>query len=148
LATDQIFIEASRDDVFEVLSDGWRYSNWVVGTSHMYAVQKDWPAAGSKLWHASGAWPLVVRDETEVISVEPARRMELVARGRPFGAAAIVLTLEDEGAGCRVTMEEEPIAGVGRWLNNPVGHAMLHRRNVESLTRLKSLAERRTEPMR
>ena len=25
-------------DVWDVLQDGWRYSNWVVGTSHMRAV--------------------------------------------------------------------------------------------------------------
>lgn len=148
LVTDTIDIDAPRRDVFNVLSDGWRYSNWVVGTSHMYAVQKQWPDVGSKLWHATGAWPLVVRDETEVVAVDPERRMELVARGRPFGEALIVLTMEDEHAGCRVTMSEQPIAGIARILNNALGKAMFHWRNAESLIRLKSLVERRTEPAR
>lgn len=153
LVTDTIDIDATRRDVFDVLSDGWRYSNWVVGTSHMYAVQKQWPSVGSKLWHATGAWPLVVRDETEVLAVDPERRMELVARGRPLGEALIVLTMEgtnveDGAAGCRVTMSEHPVAGIARALNNPLGKAMFHWRNAESLIRLKSLVERRTEPVR
>lgn len=148
MVTDTIDIEATRRDVYEVLSDGWRYSNWVVGTSHMYAVQREWPNPGSKLWHASGAWPLVVRDETQVVAVEPERRLELVARGRPFGEAAIVLTLDDAASGCRVTMSEHPRHGVAKLLNNPVGEALLHRRNIESLIRLKSLSERRSEPLR
>ena len=148
LVTDTIEIEATPRDVFDVLSDGWRYSNWVVGTSHMYAVQKEWPAPGSKLWHASGAWPLVVRDETQVVALEPDHRMELVARGRPLGEASIVITAEPEGAGCRVTMSEHPTSGIARVLNNPAGAAMFHWRNNEALIRLKSLVERRTEPLR
>jgi uncharacterized protein YndB with AHSA1/START domain len=148
VATDTIHIDAPPAAVYDVLSDGWRYSAWVVGTSHMYAVQSQWPAAGSKLWHATGAWPFVVRDETQVVSVEPERRMELVARGRPFGEARIVLDIDGNGSGCRVTMDEQPTGGLIRSLHNRLSEAMLHRRNAESLARLKALAERRTEPLR
>lgn len=146
MATDSIHIDATRRTVFDVLSDGWRYSAWVVGTSHMYAVQSQWPAAGSKLWHATGAWPLVVRDETQVVSVEPESRMELIARGRPFGEARIVLDLAEDGPGCRVTMREEPAGGLVRLMRTRLGQAALHWRNAECLARLKVLAERRTEP--
>ena len=34
-------------EVFDVLSDGWTYSNWVVGTSHIRAV--DYPCARGRL---------------------------------------------------------------------------------------------------
>ena len=61
MATNSARINASRTAVFGVLSDGWKYSNWVVGTSHMRAVEEAWPAVGSKLYHASGAWPLTER---------------------------------------------------------------------------------------
>lgn len=148
MAIDTIHIDATRRAVFDVLADGWRYSAWVVGTSHMYAVQSEWPAAGSKLWHATGAWPFVVRDETQVVAVEPEQRVELVARGRPLGEARIVLDLDDDGSGCRVTMLEEPTRGLVRWLHNRIGEAVLHWRNAECLTRLKALAERRTDPLR
>jgi uncharacterized protein YndB with AHSA1/START domain len=148
VTTNTVHIDASRHDVFAVLADGWRYSNWVVGTSHMFAVHSDWPAAHSKLFHAAGAWPLVIRDETEVMSVEPERRLEMHARGRPFGEAHIVIELEDEDGGCRLTMHEEPLSGPGKLGKNPLGEAVLHRRNTESLLRLKALCERRTEPIR
>ena len=65
-------VHASPSRVFEVLANGWYYSNWVVGTSHMRA---EWPAAGSRLHHASGAWPFVARDESVVEEVEPTARL-------------------------------------------------------------------------
>jgi uncharacterized protein YndB with AHSA1/START domain len=146
LATNTVHIDATPQDVFTVLRDGWRYSSWVVGTSHMMAVSDDWPAKGSKLFHAAGAWPLIVRDQTEVLDVEPDRRLELMAHGRPLGDAHIIIELDDEAGGCRVTMYEEPAAGPGKWLNNPVGEAILRRRNTEALRRLRALAERHTKP--
>ncbi len=59
-------IDARPDQVWDVLADGWPYSNWVVGSSHMRAVEAAWPAAGSRLFHASGVWPATLRDETPV----------------------------------------------------------------------------------
>jgi uncharacterized protein YndB with AHSA1/START domain len=147
MATNTVHIDAAPADVFAVLSDGWLYSNWVVGTSHMRAVEHAWPAVGSKLHHAAGAWPMVRRDDTSVDAVEPGRRLELTARGRPFGEAKIVLELEDEDGGTRVTMFETPSAGPGKWLDNPASEAMLSRRNRESLARLKVVVERPTEPL-
>jgi hypothetical protein len=146
VASNSTRINASRTAVFGVLSDGWTYSNWVVGTSHMRAVEDAWPAVGSKLYHASGVWPLVTRDETEVAAVEADRKLALIARGGPFGAADIAIDLEDDGAGCRVTMRETPAAGPGRWLHNPITEALLTRRNTEALARLAAVAERRNLP--
>ena len=54
--------------------------------------------------------------------------------------------LAAEGAGTRVDMGETPVAGVGKWLNNPASEALLTRRNTESLARLAAIAERRTKP--
>ncbi len=146
MATNTAFVQATRQDVFVVLSDGWCYSNWVVGTSHMRAVEAAWPAAGSRLFHASGIWPFVTRDESVVESVEPDRKLVLTAKGRPFGEALVGIELDDEDGGCRVTMHETPQAGPGRWLHNPVSEAVLVRRNTESLARLKAIVERHTAP--
>jgi uncharacterized protein YndB with AHSA1/START domain len=146
MATVDRFIAVSPTQVFAVLADGWAYSNWVVGTSHMRAVDPAWPALGSRLHHASGAWPLVVRDETVVDEVQPGRRLALTARGWPVGEAHVILELAADGAGTRITMSEHPSAGPGRWLHNPVAEALLARRNVESLARLAALAERRADP--
>lgn len=146
MATVNRMISATPEAVFTVLADGWLYSNWVVGTSHMRAVDPDWPAVGAKLHHASGSWPLVTRDETVVESSQPPDELTLVAKGRPLGEARVTLTLRPAGAGTEVTMVETPIAGPGKWLHNPLTDAVLARRNVESLARLAAIAERRSVP--
>lgn len=144
MAVNSTHIAATPHQVYAVLSDGWSYSNWVVGTSHMRAVERDWPVVGSRLFHASGAWPLVARDETVVELSEPDRKLVLTARGRPFGEAIVSIELEPDGDGCRVTMTESPKAGPGKWLHNPLSEAVLVRRNTESLARLRAIAERHT----
>ena len=146
MATNTALVDASPAEVFAVLSDGWVYSNWVVGTSHMRAVEAEWPAVGSRLFHASGAWPLVARDETTVLECDPPSRLVLVAKAQPFGQATITIELSDQAGGCRVDLTETPSAGPGRWFHNPVSEAVLVRRNVETLARLSALVERRTAP--
>ena len=146
MATVSCHIEAEPDAVFAVLAEGWFYSNWVVGTSHVKAVEDAWPAAGSKLHHASGAWPLVARDETVVEEVQPGRVLGLLARGRPLGEARVRIELAPSGAGTTLTMHEAPVAGPGKWLHNQLTEALLARRNSESLTRLTALVERHTQP--
>ena len=56
------------------------------------------------------------------------------------------ILLAPEGSGTRLTMREEPIGGARWLLRNPVGDALIYRRNVESAARLSALAERRTAP--
>jgi uncharacterized protein YndB with AHSA1/START domain len=146
VATVTATVKAPPDAVFAVLADGWLYSNWVVGTSHVRAVEADWPKVGTRLHHATGAWPLVTRDESVVEEVDGGRRLVLVAKGRPLGEARVVVDLEPDGADTRVTMTETPIAGPGKWVHNPLTEALLVRRNTEALARLAAVAERRTEP--
>ncbi|MBO1756491.1 SRPBCC family protein [Allobranchiibius sp. CTAmp26] len=139
-------IQATPDEVFAVLGDGWLYSNWVVGTSHMRAVQSTWPQVGSKLFHASGVWPVVTRDETVVLESQPPTLLVLQAKGGPLGQARIELRLHPQGAACEVDMDETPVQGPGRWMHNPLTAAAIHRRNIEALNRLATLVERRTTP--
>ena len=146
MSENAILIDTDRNTVFEVLSDGWKYTNWVVGASHMRAVSANWPQVGAKLFHSTGLWPIMIHDQTEVQSLEPGRRLVLRAKGRPLGSAIVEIELSEEPGGCRVTMREEPIAGLGKLLHNSASEAVLRRRNDESLGRLAALCERRTEP--
>ena len=147
MAFNSVVIDRTVGQVFALLSDGWSYTNWVVGTSHTRAVTSDWPEPGAKLHHAAGSWPLLRRDETVVEQVVAAQRLVLMARARPFGQARIVLELAVHGDdGCRLTMTETPVTGPGRWVHNPLTDALLARRNSESLARLKALAERPISP--
>ncbi len=107
------FIEASPAEVFAVLADGWTYSNWVVGTSHIRAVEPEWPAPGSRLHHAVGPWPMVARDHTVVEDVRPDKEIVLMASGSAMGAARVRITLEPADDGCLVTLSETPMSGPG-----------------------------------
>lgn len=137
-------LKTTPEVAFEVLSDGWLYGLWVVGASHIRDVDDNWPQVGSKIYHAFGAWPLLVRDQSEVLENVPSRRLVLLARAWPAGQARIELTLEPlPGGGCRVTINEYPVSGIGAFVHNPLADKLLYRRNVESLARFAALAERR-----
>ena len=141
-------VDASPARVFAVLADGWTYSNWVVGTSHMRAVSSDWPAVGARVYHASGVWPAVTRDETVVEEVETDSRLVLTAKGGALGQARVVIELQPVSSGATtVTLTETPTAGPGKWIHNPINEAILARRNSETLARLAALAEARSTPV-
>jgi hypothetical protein len=133
---------ATTDDVWAVLSDGWTYSAWVVGTVKIREVEPGWPAVGAKLHHAFGAWPLMIKDETEVLECEPGRRLLMQARGWPMGEATVELTLRAAGGHTVVEMYEAPTVGPGAWLNNPLVEAIGKKRLAETLDRLRRLVER------
>jgi uncharacterized protein YndB with AHSA1/START domain len=137
-------IEASPEQVFAVLSDGWLYPSWVVGASRIRDVDQTWPQVGSRLHHSFGVWPLVVDDTTEVLECEPDRRLVLQARGWPAGEATVKLQLEADGAGfCRVTMAEDASSGPGTLIPPALRQPPIRFRNTESLKRLAYLAEGR-----
>ena len=134
-------VAAPAEAVWATLSDGWTYSAWVVGTVKIREVDAQWPAAGAKLHHAFGAWPLMIKDETEVLEHEDSRRLLMQARGWPIGEATVELTLHPVGEHTLVEMFEEPTAGPGAWLNNPLVDAVGKKRLEETLARLRQLVE-------
>jgi uncharacterized protein YndB with AHSA1/START domain len=134
---------APVEAVWAVLADGWTYSAWVVGTVKIRDVEPGWPAAGSKLHHAVGAWPLMLQDETEVIECEPGRRLLMQARGWPAGEATIELVLQPAGDRTQVEMYEEPTSGPGAWVHNKLIDAVGAKRLVETLERLRRIVEGR-----
>jgi uncharacterized protein YndB with AHSA1/START domain len=125
------------------LADGWVYTSWVVGATHIRDVDAEWPRPGAKLHHTVGPWPLMIKDYTEVLESEPARRLVLKARAWPVGEARIELSLDPVADGTKITIAEWPVRGPGAWTRNRVMNAMLRARNRESLGRLAALAENR-----
>jgi uncharacterized protein YndB with AHSA1/START domain len=136
-----IGVEPAR--VFDVLSDGWKYPLWVVGTTHMRDVDRGWPSVGARLHHSVGVWPLCVHDQTEVLAVVPRRMLVLRAHAWPGGSARIDIELEPVAGGSTlVSMCEQAATGPGRLVPEFVQYAALWARNNESLRRLRSIAER------
>lgn len=134
-------IAAPPERVWAVLTDGWMYSGWVVGASHVRAVDKGWPELGTRIHHSVGVWPLVVNDVTEVVDMVPNRVLELDARSWPVGVARVRLELSpaDEGA-TKVVMSEQAVRGPAKLMPKPLQSALLIPRNRESLSRLSDLA--------
>ncbi|MGO4186256.1 SRPBCC family protein [Pseudarthrobacter sp. TAF60_1] len=128
------------EDVWRVIADGWLYSGWVVGASRIRDVDAHWPQTGARLHHSVGAWPLVIDDSSRVSAVEPGRSLELVARGWPIGEAKVVITLEDLGTQCRVTIAEDAIRGPGKLVPKAVRDVVIGARNTETLKRLELMA--------
>lgn len=143
MATVTRMIHATPDQVFAVLSDGWTYSDWVVGTAHIRDVDPSWPRVGSTLHHKIGPWPLSIKDTSTVTAMSPDRGLTLTAALWPLGEATVDIVLEPVDGGTRVTMHEDFHAGPLYWAKNKLNDLALHGRNTEALSRLGDLAERR-----
>ena len=139
-------VEATPEQIWGVLEDGWSYPSWVVGASRMRAVSDDWPAKGSKLHHSAGIWPVVVNDETTVLESDPPRLLRLQAKGRPAGEATVELRIEPAGNGSKITMGEDVTRGPGRYIPKALRQPAIALRNTETLRRLAYMAEGRNDP--
>ncbi|QRP49696.1 SRPBCC family protein [Amycolatopsis sp. FDAARGOS 1241] len=136
-------VQAAPATVFAVLADGWMYSGWVVGSSHIRDVDAGWPAVGSRLHHSVGVWPLQLRDTTIVHALEPGSALTLEAQGWPLGTAEVTVTLSGHNGQTLVRMGERALRGLGKLLPEAVQGLVLRPRNRESLARLAALAEGR-----
>jgi uncharacterized protein YndB with AHSA1/START domain len=136
-------IDAPPHRIWEVLADGWTYSQWVVGNSRMRAVDKSWPAPGTAIKHSIGVWPLVINDETIAEKSVPERELVLLAKLGPAGAARVTLRLTEIANGCRVEMSEVPAKGPMNLLPDRVAQLAIDVRNRESLWRLENIAKQR-----
>jgi hypothetical protein len=127
-------------DVWKVLADGWLYSGWVVGASRIRSVDAHWPEKDARLHHSVGAWPLLINDSTRVAAADPGRKLELIARAWPVGEAQVVITLEDLGPQCRVTIAEDAVRGPVLAVPKALRVPLISLRNTETLKRLELMA--------
>jgi len=141
MARTETYIDASPERVFAVLSEPLSYGYWVPGSREIRAADRAWPAEGTAFEHSVGAPGLALADYTSVTASLPPVMLELRARARPLGSADIVLHLQPEGDGTRVTMIEDPASAAVNVLIGPLGHGLLKLRNLEALRRLRRLAE-------
>jgi uncharacterized protein YndB with AHSA1/START domain len=138
-------IQASPEQIFAVLADGWTYCDWVVGTAHIRDVDPHFPNVGTTLHHTSGPWPVSVHDESTVLQCEAPYLLALKVKVWPAGAGTVRLVLTPHGEkATRVTMTEQFVEGPLRWVRSKLQDVVLYRRNKESLRRLADLAMRRT----
>src|SRR4051794_41057870 len=139
-------VEATPEQVWAVLEDGWSFPSWVVGAPGRGAGGGGGPATGTKPHHWAGIWPAVVNDETGVLESAPPRRLRLQAKGWPAGEATVELRIEPAGNGSKVTLVEDVTRGPGHYLPKALRQPPIALRNAETLRRLAYMAERRTAP--
>lgn len=146
MAVNEIHIDTPPERVFSVLADWRSYGGWVVGSRFIRGADPGFPAVGTRFHHQVGVGPLHLNDHTEVLEVDQPRKLILHAKARPFFGTAIVdLTLEPRDGGTHVVMREDPGDKVSAFIFTPLTHLLVRGRNVESLERLKELAESRPD---
>ena len=146
MAVNDIHIDAPPERVFAVLADWRSYGDWVVGSRKIRGADPGFPAVGTRFHHQVGVGPLNLNDHTSVLEVDQPRKLILRAKARPLGTAVVDMTMEPEGnGGTKVTMREDPGDTLSAFVFNPLTHLLVRGRNVESLDRLKRLAEERPD---
>ncbi|MBF5082242.1 SRPBCC family protein [Quadrisphaera sp. INWT6] len=143
MGTQQRWVAAQPGAVWAVLADGWSYAGFVVGSTHVRAVDPRWPAPGARLLPTVGAWPLQREGETRCEEADAPRRLVVTARGWPLGEARVVFALEPRDGGTLVSLTEDAVAGPGALVPAPLRHVTIDARNRETLARLEALALRR-----
>ena len=143
MATNTTYIAASPERVWEVLGDPQSYGHWVVGSSRTRHVKGRWPNKGSIFGHVQGLGPIGLRDTTEVVESRRPSRIVLEIRVRPILVGRVELGLEPHGEGTWLSMTEHQFGGlIGRPFG-PLAEPALLARNIESLRRLRRMAEKR-----
>lgn len=141
MSVNETVVDATIERVFAVLSTAHFYPDWVVGAKDFRGVDPGFPAPGTKFHHSVGAGPITLKDNTEVLELDPGRRIVLQARTRPLGTARVEITLHPAGGGTRIVMREGPGDAFSRLMFNPVADLLLKGRNVEALRRLSEIVE-------
>lgn len=146
MAITTLTVDVEPQRIFSVLSDPWRFADWVVGAKRIRAVDATWPEPGSRFHHRFGVGPFTIDDSTVLEELVPDRRIVLRARARPTGVARVTIDLVRVGGGTEIHMEEHPISGFAKRVDNPLLEALVVARNQRSLRRLAQLAERTGSP--
>ena len=136
-------VERRPEQVWDVLTDGHAYADWVMGTGEIRAVDDGWPAVGRSIHYTVGWGPLSLRGRTTVRQVEKGRRLGLEADAGPLGSARIVIELSEWGEGTVIVLDEHPLRGPAYWLHGAVSEALLLVRGRPMVNRLARLVERR-----
>ncbi|MFD4989218.1 SRPBCC family protein [Streptomyces sp. NPDC058374] len=134
-------IGAPPERVWEVLADGSRYSEWVVGTSGSHTERGPWPQTGATIEYDVQVGPWTLANETIVRISEPPRVLELEADSGRLGTARIAIEARPWGDETLVIVDEHPLRGLGGTLHNTVLDSLLQVRHRRMLKRLAEVVE-------
>ncbi|MFJ9597888.1 SRPBCC family protein [Streptomyces virginiae] len=139
-------IHAAPAQVWEVLADGSRYADWVVGTSDSRVAHGRWPELGSALEYTVRIGPWTVEGTTVVRRVNAPESLELEVDSGPLGTARVAIEVRSWGDESLVKVDEHPLRGIGGTLHNTVVDALIQLRHRSMLARLATVVEESTSP--
>ncbi|MGW2180342.1 SRPBCC family protein [Streptomyces sp. NPDC001732] len=142
MARSRRLILSPPSGVWDLLSDGRRYGEWVSGTQQIIAVDPHWPEIGARLRVRVGVGPLTLDDTCVVRICEPQHRLELEAKADPFGAARIAMNLIPWGANTLFILEWHALRGPGTRMHGLPVDYLVSIRNGMMLTKLARIAVR------
>ncbi|MFD5494742.1 SRPBCC family protein [Streptomyces sp. NPDC127091] len=142
MARNRRLILSSPSRVWDLLSDGRRYGEWVSGTQQVTAADPHWPEVGARLEVRVGLGPLTLEDVCVVRICEPRRRLELEAKADPFGAARIAMHLIPWGESTLFLLDWHPLRGPGTRMHGLPVDYLVSIRNGMMLTKLARIAVR------
>jgi hypothetical protein len=138
VARSRRLILSSPSEVWGLLSDGYRYGEWVTGTQQILAAD---PQAGSHVGPVRVGVGSLTLDDTCVVRIcEPRRRLELEAKAGPFGAARIVMNLIPWGEHTLFVLDWHPLRGPGTRMHGIPVDYIVAIRNGMMLTKLARIA--------
>ncbi|MFE0804524.1 SRPBCC family protein [Streptomyces sp. NPDC058812] len=134
-------IQASPAAVWDVLADGDRYVEWVVGPSAVTPKAGQWPQVGATIAYEVRLGPARLNNESVVRHCVEGSVLELEAKAGRLGTARIAIELRPWGEQCLVIVDEHPLRGPGGLLHNVGVEALIQVRHRAMLARLANLCE-------
>ncbi|MFI8296484.1 SRPBCC family protein [Streptomyces nigra] len=139
-------IHVGPSAVWDVLADGTRYAEWVVGTARSEPVRGQWPQMDSAIRYEIKVGPARLVNETVVRRYEEGRCLELEAKAGPLGTARISIEVRPWGRKTLVIVDEHPLQGAGGTLHNAGFEVLIQLRHRTMLARLARLCESEAAP--
>jgi uncharacterized protein YndB with AHSA1/START domain len=127
--------------VWEVLADGHRYAEWVVGTGASRPKDGQWPQKDASLEYEVRLGPLRLHNETVVRHCQEGSLLELEILAGFLGSARFSIELREWGDHCLVIADEHPLQGPGAVLHNVGVEALIQVRHRSMLARLARCCE-------
>lgn len=136
-----VLVKRSPEHVWDFLSDGHRYAEWVVGTREIRGVDDNWPEVGSSIHFTFGLGPFTVDDRTTVRNAERPRMLEMEVHAGRIGTARLLFDIRPWGEHTVVVLDEHPLSGPGAHVHNMLIDLGLRFRNRRMLDKLAKLIE-------
>src|SRR5688500_20048840 len=111
MALNKRTLDATPEEIFDVLLDPECYPDWVVGAKAVRGQDKEWPAVGSAFYHRVGVEGANLKDKTTMRSLDAPRHLELTAFARPFGIARGAVSPHPTDGGTITEIFEKPEEG-------------------------------------